>query len=538
MTSAASSLPGAGFWSSGNFRLHHVLLVLIIILASFTRFWRLGEPERCYFDEVYFPTTGAEILRGDRSAWDFYGHENTHPPLSKVLMAVGMGIFGHNDGTSNGCWGDDADNHKENNPAWLYDSFGWRFPGALAGVGAVVFMYLLARRLFNSEAGALAASFLLAVDGLALTQARIATPDTFVLCFMLGALYFLVSRRWLLSGMFLGAAAASKWIGAFAVAPIVMYVAWTFYTKLQEAGPDPRLRQAERVLAVGLGGMILGAVVAGGLFLMQDGLSWTVIGGGGLFVALGGFIIFGALAALASDSELRQSPRTKVYLQMAWSLPIFFIAVPFAVYMASYTPMFLNGHGLDHWWDLNRSAYEFHSSLEASHPFQSPFPTWPIDMRPVFFFLGEGRAKIYNLGNPMIFWMSLPALAFTLWQGLKFVRLKLDPSAAIAVWGRIGEKQFVPIWVVLGYLSLWLSLSTQGRALFLYHYLPALAFAILALGYTVHWLWDTPVKYGRPAAIAFLVVAGVTFAYFYPHSTAIDVPTWLDDSYYWFDTWS
>jgi dolichyl-phosphate-mannose--protein O-mannosyl transferase len=222
---------------------------------------------------------------------------------------------------------------------------------------------------------------------------------------------------------------------------------------------------------------------------------------------------------------------------MAISLPLFFIAVPFAVYMASYIPMFVNGHGLDHWWDLNRSAYEFHSSLDASHPYEAPFTTWPIDMRPVFFYLGEGRAKIYNLGNPIVFWMSLPALAFTLWQGAKYMRARIDTGAAISVWGRIGQREFVPLWVVIGYLSLWLALSTQGRALFLYHYLPALAFAILALGYTVHWLWDTPSRLGRPAAIAFLAIAGVTFVYFYPHWTAVDVPTWLDNSYYWFDSW-
>jgi dolichyl-phosphate-mannose-protein mannosyltransferase len=158
-------------------------------------------------------------------------------------------------------------------------------------------------------------------------------------------------------------------------------------------------------------------------------------------------------------------------------------------------------------------------------------------MKPVFMYLGQGHSKIYNLGNPIVFWMSLPALAFTLWQGLRFVRVRLDAGARLAVWGRIGQQEFAPLWVVIGYLALWLALSTQGRALFLYHYLPALAFAILALGYTVHRLWDSPSRLGRRAAIAFLAVAGITFVYFYPHWTAIDVPSWLDDSYYWFDSW-
>jgi hypothetical protein len=38
--------------------------------------------------------------------------------------------------------------------------------------------------------------------------------------------------------------------------------------------------------------------------------------------------------------------------------------------------------------------------------------------------------------------------------------------------------------------------------------------------------------------IGFLAVAFATFIYFFPHWTAIDVPTWLDDSYYWFPSWS
>jgi dolichyl-phosphate-mannose--protein O-mannosyl transferase len=539
MTLAASVPEAAPPGFSDKVRLHHVLLVAIILLAAFTRFWRLGEPERCYFDEVYFPTTGAEILRGDDSAWQFYGHENTHPPLSKIFMAAGMGIFGHKDlhGGTNDCWGDEADAGKRNNPAWLYDPFGWRFFGALAGVMAVVFMYLLAKRLFASEVAGLASAFLLSVDGLALTQARIATPDTYVLCFMLASLYFLVSRRWLLSGLFLGASAGSKWIGAFAVAPIVLYFAWTLYVRLKEAGPDRRLRQGERVFLAGLIAMAIGVVAAGGLFLVGDGLQPNVLIGGGVPLALGAFVILGGMIAIATDPDLRASARGRVYLQMAASFPLFFIAVPFAVYMATYMPMFLNGHGLDHWWDLNRSAYEFHSSLKATHPYEAPFPTWPIDMRPVFMYLGQGHAKIYNLGNPIVFWMSLPALAFTLWQGLRSVRVRLDAGARLAVWGRIGQQEFAPLWVVTGYLALWLALSTQGRALFLYHYLPALAFAILALGYTVHRLWDSPSRLGRRAAIAFLAVAGITFVYFYPHWTAIDVPSWLDDSYYWFDSW-
>ena len=85
-------------------------------------------------------------------------------------------------------------------------------------------MYLLAKRLFESEVAALASAAFLTFDGLALAQARIGTPDTYVLFFTLGTLYFLTTNRFLLSGLFFGAAAATKWIGAFTMVPIVLYL--------------------------------------------------------------------------------------------------------------------------------------------------------------------------------------------------------------------------------------------------------------------------------------------------------------------------
>ena len=540
MTDAAAPHPGRSFSLTlpGCVKWHHVLLVAIILLASFSRIWRLDVPSRCYFDEVYFPTTGAEILRGDNDAWQFYGHENTHPPLSKVLMAAGMGIFGHRDyqGGTNECWPDTEDSPKKNSDDWLYDPFGWRFPGAVAGIGAVIFMYLLAKRLLDSEVAALSAAFLLTIDGLAFTQARIATPDTYVLFFTLGAVYFMVSHRWALAGIFLGASAASKWIGAFTIAPIIFYYAWTAIVRWKEAGSDARLREAERVLTVGGGAALTGLVITA-LFFVADGLSRTALLAGGVPFAVGAFVIAGGLIAIATDPVLRTIPRAQVYMRTAVAFPIYFIAIPFAVYMATSIPMFLNGHDTAHWWDLNRSAYEFHSSLDATHPYQASLWGWPIDQRPVFLYLGQGYTKIYNLGNPLIFWMSIPALVFTLWQSLRLVRARLDSSGRIAVWGSFGQPQAMLLFIVLSYLAFWLSLSTQGRALFLYHYLEALAFAILALGYVIHWLWYHPWKYSRFGAILFLVMASATAMYFYPHWAAVDLKPWFDETYYWFDSW-
>jgi dolichyl-phosphate-mannose--protein O-mannosyl transferase len=528
--------------SDSPIKLHHALLVGIVFLAAFTRLWRLGEPPTCYFDEVYFGTSGAMIGHGDDGAWDFFTAENTHPPLSKEFMALGEAIFGNDPlapGAKNGCWGDKEDASKQVSSDWNFDMFGARFFGAVAGVFSVIFIYLIAKRLFKNDVAALSAAFLLAMDGLALTQARIATPDGYVLCFMLGSVYYLLKRNWLVAGILLGASATSKWIGAFTVIPVGLYFAWTTFRRWREAGQDSSLREAERVMLVGAMGVVAGVLIAFVVYLEQGRKLEPIVAlSGGVPVALGLFVILGGLFAIFTEPKLRELPRSKVYLRAAWTFPLFFIIIPFfGVYMASYIPFFAQGHGIHYWWELNDSAYKFHSSLTATHPYQATFLTWPIDMRPVFFYLGGGEAKIYNLGNPMIFWMSLPALAFCTWQGLRHVRFSIEPGARIRVWGQVAAEQWRLIFVVLCYLGFWLALSTQGRALFLYHYQPALAFAILALGYTLGWLWHSPNPVGRYGAMAFLAIVGITFIYFYPHWTAVDVSQWLDNSYYWFHSW-
>ena len=198
-------------------------------------------------------------------------------------------------------------------------------------------------------------------------------------------------------------------------------------------------------MIVGAAGVLTGLALAFAMYIEQGRKLEPVVAlSGGVPALLGLFVILGGLVAILTDPKLRQLPRGKVYLRAGWTFPLFFIIVPFlGVYMASYTPMFLEGHGISYWWNLNDSAYKFHSSLTATHPYQADFLTWPIDMRPVFFYLGSGESKIYNLGNPMIFWMSLPALAFCTWQGLRNVRIRIEPgSAGSAVWGHVAEEQW------------------------------------------------------------------------------------------------
>lgn len=148
-----------------------------------------------YFDEIYHARTAYEHLHG------LWPYESTHPPLGKLLISVGIALFG-------------------------MTPFGWRFSGALFGVLMLPVFYLLLKRLFGRTALAACGTFLFAVDFMHYTQSRIATIDTYAVFFLLlmytFMLFFLdtnlqkasmrrICLPLLLCGVAFGLGAAAKW---------------------------------------------------------------------------------------------------------------------------------------------------------------------------------------------------------------------------------------------------------------------------------------------------------------------------------------
>jgi len=533
-----------------NISAYQLLLSGVLIAAFLTRFARLGTPGEFYFDETYFPRTAQEIYRGDPAAWQFYGHENTHPPLSKEFMAGSMAIFE---------FADDIAPPLVPGQGGVENAYAWRFFGALAGVGSVLFMYLLARKLFDSEIAGLAAAFILTCEGVVFAQSRIATPDTFVLFFMLGCVYFLVTDRFLFSGVFFGAALACKYVASLTAVPIVLYLVWKLITRLREQPREERMKWFEIALPAGIALLYTGLafVLVGflgrtpdtkpGLF---DGLGAADYAGWLLVSMAGGSIVAGVAGLVKQRMQVGGTgtlltPQGRTCLEIVLVVAIFFIIVPGSVFLSTYIPMLWHAEyrggflGIGSIIHLNRQAYDFHSNLDQPHPYSSTWDVWPIMGRPIFFYLktGSDTEKIYSLGNPLIFWASLPALAFVLWRALRYVGARVDPSRVLLLWGRLPTRQAALLFVILSYLGLWLPWAIQqetgGRVLFIYHYLPALSFAILALAYTVDWLWRREEQWGKYLAGGYLLAVAVTFAYFYPHLSALDVPGWLERTYYW-----
>ncbi len=152
-----------------------------------------------YFDEIYHARTAYEHILG----LEIY--ETTHPPLGKLIISLGIRLFGMN-------------------------PFGWRFMGALFGVLMLPCLYHLLHQLFGKPLLSTVGTLLFAFDFMHFTQTRIATIDTYAVFFLIlmyDAMVAFLRRDWtrepmkallpplLCCGIFTGLGIASKWTAAY-----------------------------------------------------------------------------------------------------------------------------------------------------------------------------------------------------------------------------------------------------------------------------------------------------------------------------------
>ena len=78
-------------------RLDLFLVVVLVVGALALRMYRVGDPPRMHFDEVYHARTAAEFLQDWRYDMPHDIYEWTHPHLAKYAMALGIVAFAGHD---------------------------------------------------------------------------------------------------------------------------------------------------------------------------------------------------------------------------------------------------------------------------------------------------------------------------------------------------------------------------------------------------------------------------------------------------------
>ena len=162
--------------------------------------------DQSMFDEVYHARTAYEFLH------QLPIYENTHPPLGKTIISIGIKIFGMN-------------------------PFGWRIMCAIGGILMIPLMYLLAFYMFRKTSAAFFATIMLGTGFMNFTLSRIATLDILVaffvllmFAFMFGFVKALEKRKglkiqflWLfLCGLAMAVAISVKWTGVYAAVGIAV----------------------------------------------------------------------------------------------------------------------------------------------------------------------------------------------------------------------------------------------------------------------------------------------------------------------------
>ncbi len=148
-------------------------------ILSFVGYW--WPPDKV-FDEIYFARAGEEYLQNLRI------YENTHPPLTKLLITLSMMLFGgmpHGHGLGGWTGLNALVGHMSNGD----NSYGWRFLDVVFGALVVMLLYVFAKRITGSTLFATITALLLTFDGMHFVQSRIATPEGFVVFFATLAVY-------------------------------------------------------------------------------------------------------------------------------------------------------------------------------------------------------------------------------------------------------------------------------------------------------------------------------------------------------------
>ena len=520
VTSRGSALVlGSAFWGWAG-------PVLIMIFGGFLRFYRLSEPDAVVFDETYYVPDANSILHHGvelnhvsnvnkllvagnphifRQVNGQWGEIVAHPPMGKMMMAVGQWAFG-------------------------LTPFGWRFMVALIGTVSILMTARIARRMTRSTMLGCVAGLLVALDGLELVLSRTAILDIFVMFWVLAAFGLLVIDRDRTLARLQDAAATAG--------------------PRDLAGPKLGVRWL-RIAA----GVCLGAACAS---------KWT-----GLYflIAFAGLAIvwdMGARRAAGYPNWLAGGLRGDV----KW-LPAWFLAVPAIIYTVSWSGWFATGDGydrnwaasagnhtpvwstLDSWYQYNHWMLQFGLGLHSYQSYKSDPLGWLALARPISFYWCSGGARgcampkgqvaeVLAIGTPLLWWGGGLALLFCL--GWWLTRLIGD-----LVFNRVPLRDWRAGAILLGVAAGWLPwiwfYLHDGRTEFYYYAVAFEPFMVIAitvcLGLIIGPARAAPGRraLGAVAAGAYLIAVLVNFAYIYPILTAQVIPysSWL--SRMWFKGW-
>lgn len=310
------------------------------------------------FDEIYHARTAYEFIHGITT------YEVTHPPLGKILIAVGVKIFGMN-------------------------PFGWRIVGTIFGIMMIPFIYLFSKKMFEKTWLSTIVALLFSFDFMHFTQTRISTIDVYITFFIILMYYYMYKYIRMsfydtkfsktiiplaLSGVAMGLGCASKWTGCYAGVGLGLIF---FY--------QMGLRFREYLYAKKRPGE------------STDGIEHDFV-----IKHFKGYFI-------------------KTIL---WCV-VFFVIIPALIYVLSYIP-FVSFSGetnlIKKMLENQKYMFSYHTGLKSTHAYSSHWYQWPTMVRPILFYsndLGNNIVQgISSFGNPAVWWVGIFAVSIAVYNAI------------------------------------------------------------------------------------------------------------------------
>ena len=347
-----------------------------------------------------------------------------------------------------------------------FNPFGWRIMGVIFASSMLPIIYFLGKELSGAWFGGLISSLLLMFDFMHFTLSRIATIDTFLVFFILGSQLFF----------------------------------YKYTLDVQKNGWEASLNQyfiAVFMLALGFS------------------IKWTAIFSYFADLFYLSLLVFNLAQKKLKNNYYKFFINKKIIYAFTGSVTIFGL-----VYLISYVPYMRLGHSLMDVYNSQWFMLKYHSELTATHPFSSPWYTWPLILRPVWLYvsdLGEGVVStIVLMGNPAIWWMGL-ALIITISE--KAVK----------------EQNSSYLYIITMFFFQWIPYSFFTRSLFLYHFYPNTTIFCICASTQIYRKWIEKNTIWKEMTYLFMIIT--CYLIFYPIISGSPISLWWRNFLKWFPSW-
>ena len=474
------------------------MTAVVAALAGITRFNRVSYPTDAgtpIFDEKhYVPQAWQMLSNGGVEDNPGFGLV-VHPPMGKMLIAIGEAIFG-------------------------YNGLGWRFSGAFAGFVLVILVARIARRLSRSTLVGGIAGLLIIADGVSFVTARTALLDGFLTVFVVAAFGALIVDR------------------------------DQMRERMQVAFAEGRIAETRWGPRLGVRWWRFGAGV---LLGMAFATKWS-----GLYFIVFFAAMSLTFDVAARRQYQAPRPWLGVLRRDTGPTFYAMVIIPFAVYLASYAPWFASETAVNRYevgrsigpggllpdavrslWHYTYGVYNFHAGLTNAagnyHPWESKPWTWPMSLRPVLYAIDQQNVPgcgeqscvkaVMLVGTPARWWIALPVLLWALWRAA----VKRDWRYAAAL---------------VGYCAGWLPwFADIGRQMYFFYAAPMAPFLVIMIALILGDMLYQPGQsrerrtLGLLVASFFVALVIANFAWLFPVLTGIPISQATWNMEIWLPSW-